>query len=223
MFIRDDEMANVNTSVMFRAPSYKDEDYWAFQVFQKLVGEYTEDKYTGANLNATDRQYSTFHTHLGNLPDISIHKSFYFPMSDTGLFGSYLHGNEVHAPQMLFMSQLLTSDYSAHLNQAEVFRSRAAVWNDLLNEQSGSQVNKKLVDQVINLGRIIPRSEAAFRVSHVADMDHMKRVAGEWFWDVDVSAIAWGNLHSVQIYGHYNRPWKRSTLGWYGMSTYNVQ
>jgi len=50
------------------------------------------------------------HKELGNLPDISLHKCMYFPMSDTGMFGSYFHGNEVHGPQMLFMGQLFASD-----------------------------------------------------------------------------------------------------------------
>jgi len=37
------------------------------------------------------------HEYLGELPDISVHKTQYFPYSDTALLGSYLHGNEVFA------------------------------------------------------------------------------------------------------------------------------
>ena len=55
------------------------------------------------------------HKELGNLPDVSLHKCMYFPMSDTGMFGSYFHGNEVHGPQMLFMGQLFASDLALYL------------------------------------------------------------------------------------------------------------
>jgi len=37
------------------------------------------------------------HSELGNYPDISLHKCDYIPYSDTGLFGSYLMGNEAFA------------------------------------------------------------------------------------------------------------------------------
>jgi len=51
MFMRDDEMANCNIGVFFEAPSWSHEDYYAFLLFQRLLGEYTQDKYTGAHLN----------------------------------------------------------------------------------------------------------------------------------------------------------------------------
>lgn len=52
------------------------------------------------------------HQYLGSLPDLTIHKTIYTPYSDTGLFGSYLHGNEVHSPQMLYMSQIILTEYA---------------------------------------------------------------------------------------------------------------
>jgi processing peptidase subunit beta len=112
MFMRDDEMANMNIAVFFNAPSYTNEDYWAFTLLNKLMCEYREDRHTGMNLNAVDRQYSTWHKWLGNLPDISITKPFYFPGSDGGLWGNYLHGNEVHGAQMCFGSQNCVSEFS---------------------------------------------------------------------------------------------------------------
>jgi len=37
------------------------------------------------------------HAMLGNLPDVTIHRSKYMPYSDTGLMGNYFMGNEVYA------------------------------------------------------------------------------------------------------------------------------
>lgn len=47
MYIRDDEMANVNVGVFFEAPSYDHPDYFAMQVIKELMGSYRADKYTG--------------------------------------------------------------------------------------------------------------------------------------------------------------------------------
>lgn len=65
MFMRDDEMANLNIGVFFDAPTVRDQDYFGMKVFEKVMGEYQADKYTGAHLNSAERQYNTMHTELG--------------------------------------------------------------------------------------------------------------------------------------------------------------
>lgn len=222
MFMRDDEMANMNVSVFFNAPSWTNEDYWAFLLINRLMGEYREDRHTGMNLNAVDRQYSTWHKMLGSNPDISIAKSFYMPQSDGGLWGNYLHGNEVHGAQMCFGSQNCVSEFAYDLNQAEVFRARAELFNELLNQNSGSMVNSQICNEVIHWGRRCPRSENAIRVSNTAHDGHLKRVITDWIWDRDVSGAVWGPLHGMAAQAHYNRSWKRSTLGFYARGQFDA-
>jgi len=222
--IRDDEMANVNVAVFQNAPSYTNEDFWAFHMLNNLIGEYNESKHTGANLNAVDRQYSKMHALLGNLPDISIQKSFYLPGSDNGIFGSYLHGNEVHGPQMCMVHQAVASEYAYHIDQAEIFRARASSFNWLLNQNGAcNRTNSQIFNEVVHFGRRIPRSEQATRISAVADQSHMQRVCTEWIWDRELTAAIWGPMHGLASIGHYNRIWKRSTLGWYGTAQFNSQ
>lgn len=72
MFMRDDEMANINVGVFFEAPNYSHEDSYALRFYQAIMGDYRADQHTGENLNATDRQYNTLHTLLGDLPDVTI-------------------------------------------------------------------------------------------------------------------------------------------------------
>jgi len=223
MFMRDDEMANMNICVFFNAPSWTHEDYWAFQMINRLIGEFREDQHTGANLNATDRQYNSLHTLLGNLPDVSIQKSLYLPGSDNGIFGSYIHGNEVHGNQLIYATQIVATEYAYHINQAEIFRARARAFNDLLNLNSGEHANSQIANEAIHLGRIVPRSEQAVRISNVSDQKHLQRICTEWLWDRDLTGAIWGPLHAVAAHGHYNRAWRRSTLGWYGTSQYNTQ
>ena len=66
------------------------------------------------------------------------------------------------------------------------------------------------------LNRRVSRTEAATRISAGADYDVIRHTAKKWFYDVDISAAVWGPTHYIDSHGHYNRPWKRSTLGqWY--------
>jgi len=222
MTLRDDEMVNVNVGVFFEAPSWTHPDYYAMLLFQRILGEYTQDKYTGAHLNLPDQQYNTIHTHLGSLPDISIHKCIYAPYSDTGLFGSYIHGNEVHSYQMLYMSQLILTEYASYLNQVEVFRARNKLYNELLQLETGNDISQNLGNQILYLNRKVPRSEIAKRSSSF-DNAHLQRVCTKWFFDQEVSAVAWGPIHSIMTLSHYNRPLRRSSLGWYGDHLYRIQ
>jgi len=221
LFMRDDEMANVNVGSFFHAPGWTHEDYYSMLMFQSLLGEYTSDRYTGAHLNTPDRQYSTIHKLLGDLPDLTIQKCFYKPYSDTGLIGNYFHGNEVHGYQMLFMGQLVLSDYALYLNQVEVFRARNKLYNDLLQQESGNDIAANIGQQLLYLNRVVPRSETATRISNI-EGGHLSRVARNWFFDVDISAVAWGPIHNLMAFSHYNRPMRRSTLGWYGDAHYHV-
>ncbi len=60
MYMRDDEMYNVNIGVFFNAPTWKDPEYFAVHMFQNLLGEYRADKYTGAHLNDGKKEYSNY-------------------------------------------------------------------------------------------------------------------------------------------------------------------
>lgn len=56
--MRDDELVNINVGVFFEAPSWYDEDFFAFMLYQRVLGEYTQDKYTGAHLNSCNHHFN---------------------------------------------------------------------------------------------------------------------------------------------------------------------
>jgi processing peptidase subunit beta len=122
MFQRDDELPNTTVSVSFVAPGWNDPDFYAMQYFAKLIGEFRVDKHTGAHLNTPHLQYNSFHTDLGNYADVVLHKPFYFPYSDTGLFGNFLFGNEIFNRHMLLMSQGKLTEYAQNVS-FPLFRS----------------------------------------------------------------------------------------------------
>jgi len=66
------------------------------------------------------------------MPDITLHKSEYYAYSDCGIFGNYLHGNEVFGTQMLFLSQFILTEYASYINHVEVVRAKNAIYNELL-------------------------------------------------------------------------------------------
>jgi processing peptidase subunit beta len=68
--------------------------------------------------------------------------------------------------------------------------------------------------QVAYLDRLLGRTEIATRISHMTPA-YLTGVASKWFWDKETAVTGWGNLHSAIIGAHYNRTFKRATLGEY--------
>lgn len=80
--------------------------------FMRIIGDYRCDKYTGEHLNSAHLQYNSFHSHLGNFPDLILHQPFYFVYSDTALFGNFIYGNEMYTPEMSVLTQNKMSSYA---------------------------------------------------------------------------------------------------------------
>ena len=59
-----------------------------------MFGSYRIDQH-GEHLNDVHKQYSSMHSLLGDLVDVTRSDCFYLPYSDCGLFGNYFFGNEV--------------------------------------------------------------------------------------------------------------------------------
>ena len=70
LFIRDDEMVNSNVGVFFDAPGKTHEDYFSFQLLQRIFGDYNIQK-NAEHLNDVLKQYNALHTMMGDLPDVT--------------------------------------------------------------------------------------------------------------------------------------------------------
>ena len=112
MFQRDDELPNVSIGSAFCVPGWNDPDFFAFNYFKRIIGDYRIDKHTGTHLNTPKLQYNSFHTDLGNYGDIIMTKPFYFAYSDVGLFGNFLFGNEIWGRQLSLMSQNKMAEFA---------------------------------------------------------------------------------------------------------------
>lgn len=97
--MRDDEMINSNVGVFYDAPSMRDPDYYAFELLKRVFGSYNIEE-NAEHLNDVLKQYNSLHALIGDLPDVTRHKSHYFAYSDCGIFGHYFFGNEIFTRQM---------------------------------------------------------------------------------------------------------------------------
>lgn len=166
LMIRDDEMYNSNVGVFFDAPSAKDEDYYAFRLLQAIIGTFRFDKNV-EHLNDMHKQYNSMHAMLGNLVDVTRADCHYFAYSDCGIFGNYFFGNEVFTRQMNFCGVHMPTVYAHYLNDVEVIRGRASLFNDLLVNETPEDLNNEIGHQMMHVGRRVPRTEFAKRIAHL--------------------------------------------------------
>jgi len=201
LFIRDDEMVNSNIGVFYDAPSVKHPDYYSFLLLKHMFGQYRIDKHA-EHINDIKKQYNSMHALLGDLVDVTAADAHYFAYSDCGIFGNYFYGNEVFTRQMNYCGVCLPTIYSHYLNDVEVIRGRANLYNSLLRAEQNSEVNAEIGAQMLSLGRRIHRSEIASRVAH-ADAYHMKHLCNEWFYDAEPSFTNWGPIEQTASVGSY--------------------
>ena len=115
MFMRDDELYNSAVGVFYEAPSWYHEDYYAFLLLERIIGSYSMDRNGPAHLNDPSKQYSTLHGYLGSLPDVQRAQAIFSPYRDCGLFGTYLHGNEVFTRAMAYTGIFIPASYGVYV------------------------------------------------------------------------------------------------------------
>lgn len=199
--MRDDEMYNSNVAVFYDAPSYGHKDFWSFQLLKRIFGEYNLQK-NAEHLNDVHKQYNGLHTMIGDLPDVTIHRSHYFPYSDCGIFGNYFFGNEIFTRHMTYAGMAFTTTYGHYINEVEVYRARNKYFNELLASDSVLDTIHDIAPQIIYWNRRVPRSEVAKRIAHI-DGYHMKNLCYEWFYDAEPSITNWGPIEGTSSIGSY--------------------
>lgn len=202
LFIRDDEMINSNIGVFYDAPTFNHPDYHGFLLLQHMFGQYEIQKHS-EHLNTVHKQYNSMHALLGDLPDVTMHKSHYFTYSDSALFGNYFFGNEVFTRQMNYCGVCLPTIYSHFLNEVEVIRGRNHLYNTLMNDsEDTNKSNSEIATQMLQQGRRVPRSETAKRVSGLSAY-HIKHMCNHWFYDAEPSFTNWGPIETTASCGSY--------------------
>jgi processing peptidase subunit beta len=213
MSVRDDEMANLNVAVAYKTDGYGSENHFFYQLAQEIVGDYNSNENGTAHLNSADRQYNKSHMYMGDCPGMDILQVRYNAFSDGGLFTGYMHGHELWGETMIYMPQFFISNMAKQTNQAEVYRARAKIFNNLLeNSRVSVKNNLGIGKDLLYVGRRIGRNEIARRVSAISDATHVTKKAKALFYDTDISVAAYGPQHSIDHMTHYDRTMRKSTL-----------
>lgn len=202
MFMRDDELYNSSIGVFYDAPSWTHEDYYAFMLLERIIGQYQLDRNGVAHLNDYNKQYSAFEMYCASLVDVQKGCGIYSPYKDCGIFGTFLHGNECWTRQMTYTGIFLPASYGGYLNQVEVYRARARLYHELLSIQSPADVLQFIGPQIQYLGRRVHRSEIAKRISYL-NSDSIRKVAREWLFDAEPSVVAYGPIEGIASFGSY--------------------
>ena len=202
MYMRDDELYNASVGVFYDAPSWSHEDYYTFMLLERMIGSYQLDRNGVSNLNSAAKQYSMFEGWLGSLPDVQKGQGIYSPYRDCGLFGTFVHGNEVFCRQMAYTGLFIPSAYGRYVNQVEIYRARARLYHELLSIQSPSDVLQFIGPQIQYLGRRVHRSEIAKRISYL-DSNSVRKVAYEWLFDAEPSVVAYGPVEGLSMQSSY--------------------
>lgn len=202
MFMRDDNLYNASVGVFYDAPDWKHEDYYAFMILERILGQYQLDKNGSSHLNVYLKQYNTLETYCAQMVDVQRANGVYSPYRDCGLFGTFLHGNECWTKQMTYAGIFLPASYGHNLNTVEFYRAKARLNQELLNIQSPTDVLQMIGPQIQYLGRRVHRSEIAKRVSYLTPKG-LKNVYNEWLSDAEPSVVAYGPIEGVSSVSSY--------------------
>ena len=209
---RDDEMSNLNVAVGFLAPGMNNPEHISMLVFQKVLDNYNAHE-DGQHINTPNRQYNTLHKYLAEMPGVTLQKTKYYGFSDIGLFTCWSHGHEIFSRDMLYTSQYTLGLLSKGIGQAEVFRARAKLFNQLLRDSPSVDLNLDIAKNLSYIGRRVGRTEMAYRISNVAEANHLKNFSTKWFFDQDMGVHAYGYVAHLAGIDHYNNRLSQSTRG----------
>lgn len=192
---KDEKADNSSLSVFSPAPSWSDPEYWAFLLLQRIMSDYSSTK--KMKIDDPEMQYNHLHKRLDSAQGIKKHECLYIPYKDVGLFG---HFASCHHEALPYIAKILKDNFQDNvedLNEFEVTRGKNKVYTELLGIELGSDVVQTLGAQLIYMGRVVPRSEIAKRVSEM-DVEYLKGVYKKWFHPDSLSVAIRGPMRAIE-------------------------
>lgn len=187
--IRDDDVDMTHCGIGVLAPGWNNEDFFAFQLLQRLLGDYVPER--DSIINHPHLQYNYIHRFFGEMEDFGGHQARYFPLSDVGLFTNYafsLDMGSIWLPRSILNAQ---KRYTNIVMESEMYRARNTLYNDLLTTETRQSVAQEIALQQLFAHRRIPRSEIAKRIS-VMDPRYLESTFEKWLWDIELALSYYG-------------------------------
>jgi mitochondrial-processing peptidase subunit beta len=199
--IRDDDVDLAHAGVFYFAPSWNSEDFYAFQILQRIMGNYRPAR--DSIINHPHLQYNYLHKWFGEMEDFGEHDSYYLPYSDVGLFGHYASTLDLSGYFVPHACLKATRRATNYVMESEKFRARNRYYNELLNNRDLMGQGKEIGEQLVYAKRRIFRSEVAKRVS-VLDARYLEKVYTRWLWDCELALAFYGPIFTqIRMYGTF--------------------
>jgi predicted Zn-dependent peptidase len=197
----NESMNDTYLGLFYPAPSWKEEDYWAFLVISRLMGDF--DPLKGGFLDVPQKEYSHIRNWAASMENLVKHEGLYLPYKDFGLIGHYAATSEKTGHETLIGLLRGAKILAEELNDEMVIRAKNKLYSELLQIETGSDVVQNLGAQFVYMGRRVPRSEIATRIAAL-DTAYLKEVFRKWVRSSEASIVIYGpNSVEESIYSSY--------------------
>lgn len=210
---RDDEMHNINVAVGYAGPSGESPELFKYKFFEEIIGEYNAAHDGTAHNNTPSTNYNTLHQYLGSGPGIYLANARLMSFSDVSVFAGYVHSNDLYGSSVVSVIPFVLAQHSMNLDDVEIFRARAKIFNKLLTRTSTTQTHDEIARELDSSSRRVDRSEAARRFSALACGNVLRAFAKQNFHDYDIAVSTWGLMNHMMDLAYYEEFVNRATRG----------
>lgn len=131
LYVQDEMLQNQSLGVFFDAPSWRDPDFFAFLLFQRIFGNFNQEM-AAEHLADVNGQQNIMHDFLLKVPDLERYDAIYSPYSDCGIFGHYFFANPKYTQHLSYIGGIMGEIFSEYLTDVEVTRAKYKLYNELL-------------------------------------------------------------------------------------------
>lgn len=194
--VRDDAMEDVHFIVAVEGISASSPDYFAFMVFQNLIGSWERSIGGGKNLSSRLCEI------IGTEELAHQMTCFNTVYRDTGLFGVYASCLPEKAEDLTFEILNEFTRLGKTVTSIEVERAKQRLKAALLMNVDGSAaVVEDIGRQLLTHGRRLTPAETILRINAVT-VDDIKRISNKHCYDVEPCVVFMGN---TRLYPEYHR------------------
>ena len=187
----------INVGVFFDAATWKDQDYYAFLILQRLIGDKPQHELE-AKIFMTDASTNIFQNKLAAYNNILFQQSLYTPYMDCGLFGTFFYGDVASFEDMMDLTKWIFEKYAkGEITDVELDRAKNKLFIEILQHETGNDLSQAYGNQLLYLKRRVHRSEIAKRIANFRKEDVALAVE-KWLLNKPYSVTAWGNVEELE-------------------------
>lgn len=187
----------INVGVFFEAANWKDQDYYAFLILQRLIGDKPQHELE-AKIFVQDASTNIFQNKLAGYQNILFQQSLFTPYLDSGLFGNFFYGDVGSFEDMMDLTKWIFEKYAkGEFSDVELDRAKSKLFIEILQHETANDLSQAYGNQLLYLKRRVHRSEIAKRIANYSKEDISEAVE-KWLLNKPHSVTAWGNVEPLE-------------------------